>query len=191
MPAACTGGEEVDLGVETIHGRRETKVLRVSLEVSGLGLKAKHRGVVHIPEVYSTDTFPALLSSLMTDQEKDRWPHLRDIRRAGLMHSDVLLILGQDAPEAIAPLNAITGPPGHPYAVRTRLGWVISGPVGGSNERSSSQFATSNFISSSQISKDDQLMQQVEQFWKVFPYVCSIVLLKFLYPFLTQVYLNK
>ena len=44
-------------------------------------------------------------------------------------YKDVVLILGQDAYECIQPLECRAGQPNQPIAVRTALGWVLSGPV--------------------------------------------------------------
>ncbi|KAH3772426.1 hypothetical protein DPMN_173764 [Dreissena polymorpha] len=40
-----------------------------------------------------------------------------------------MLLIGTDAPEAHIPLDVRTGEQNQPYAVRSRLGWVVRGPV--------------------------------------------------------------
>lgn len=41
----------------------------------------------------------------------------------------VNLLIGQDVPQALEPLEVKSGRYGHPFAVRTRLGWTLNGPM--------------------------------------------------------------
>ena len=62
---------------------------------------------------------------------KDKYPHLEPVPGEKIHYSDVKLILGQDAYEAIRPLEYFTvrRTKDTPLAVRLALGWVLSGPV--------------------------------------------------------------
>ena len=57
------------------------------------------------------------------------------------------------------PLTTIPGGKGEPYAVRTRLGWSVSGPVSNSVVKLSS--------SSHYISNEGLLQKKVDRFWKL------------------------
>ena len=68
------------------------------------------------------------------------------------------LLIGQNHPEALIPLQTITGPPGAPYATRTCLGWTINGPIGANQQVHSVSYYTN---------AESKLEEQVSQFWKI------------------------
>ena len=85
---------------------------------------------------------------------------LRDLPIQTAETDEVLLLIGQDAPGALAPLNVVRGRDDEPYAIQTRLGWTVSGPVsrGGRNKSVKAHFVSS---------RDDALSEQVERFWQL------------------------
>ena len=60
------------------------------------------------------------------------WKHLQGIKVPANDNycRSVELLIGLDTPQALEPLEIRTGCDGSPFAVRTRLGWTINGPVG-------------------------------------------------------------
>ena len=60
---------------------------------------------------------------------KKTYQQLQPLPNVVINYQDVVLLLGQDAYECIQPLEYRTGHPNQPVAVRTALGWVLSGPV--------------------------------------------------------------
>ena len=62
-------------------------------------------------------------------REKDKWPHLTDLQLPSSTHGPVDVLLGTDVIELIVPREVVQGPPGTPCAVRTLLGWTVTGRV--------------------------------------------------------------
>ncbi|XP_052268802.1 uncharacterized protein LOC127870186 [Dreissena polymorpha] len=56
-------------------------------------------------------------------------PEILTFSGKAIDYCDVMLLIGTDAPEANIPLDVRTGEQNQPYAVRSRLGWVVRGPV--------------------------------------------------------------
>ena len=64
------------------------------------------------------------------DKLKTTYPHLEPIALSKYSYSDVEMILGQDAFHCIRPLEYFEEDrPSTPIAVRSPLGWVLSGPL--------------------------------------------------------------
>ena len=59
--------------------------------------------------------------------------YLKDIDVSNIDTKDVMLLIGTDSPAAHIPLEVRSGKNDQPYAIRTRLGWAIRGPVGNTN----------------------------------------------------------
>nr|CAK6928354.1 unnamed protein product [Fasciola hepatica]CAK6928356.1 unnamed protein product [Fasciola hepatica] len=68
---------------------------------------------------------------------KGRWPHLSDVPVERTGEVKVGVLIGSDVPEAHWVLEQRIGNRSEPYAVKTRLGWMILGPLGPSNDRES------------------------------------------------------
>ena len=98
-------------------------------------------------------------SNLVTEAEVRKWPHLKDLPLHHAEIDDVALLIGQDCPEALMPLTTIPGGKGEPYAIRTRLGWSVSGPVSNSMVKLPS---VSHYISN-----ENLLQDKVERFWQL------------------------
>ncbi|XP_071837463.1 uncharacterized protein [Apostichopus japonicus] len=69
----------------------------------------------------------------------------------------VELLIGQDVPEALVPIEVRKGKTGDPYAIRTQLGWAVSGPLGKPGGNPVCHFVCSNA----------ELDTQLKKFWKI------------------------
>ena len=58
---------------------------------------------------------------------------MKDIDVSNIDTKDVMLLIGTDSPAAHIPLEVRSGKNDQQYAIRTRLGWAICGPVGNTN----------------------------------------------------------
>eukprot|EP00057_Strongylocentrotus_purpuratus_P005721 XP_003731624.1 PREDICTED: uncharacterized protein LOC100894126 [Strongylocentrotus purpuratus] len=87
--------------------------------------------------------------------------HLRGIDIPVATEDEVGLVIGQDVPEALMPLEVRHGEKG-PYAVRTCLGWSLHGPLSRACEMNTPVYATNTFIEG-----DLCLERQLERFWKL------------------------
>ena len=116
----------------------KVKSSMVSLEVSDL----EDEVLVKIPMVFTRSKLPVSVDNAAAQEDIDRWPHLRGVEIAKI-DAKVGLLIGCDAPEALAPKEIIPSCNGGPYAARTIFGWVINGPLGRSQ---SSVTCASHFI---------------------------------------------
>ena len=117
-------------------------------------------GRVELPRVYSRADLHLSSNNLVSQGEVEQWPHLRDLP---LHHADieeVTLLIGQDCPEALIPLTTVPGARGEPYAIRTRLGWTVNGPV----SRRKKTPPTCHFARGESLSR---LSDKVERFWRL------------------------
>ncbi|XP_042206955.1 uncharacterized protein LOC121855857 [Homarus americanus] len=73
------------------------------------------------------------------------------------------LLIGQDCPDALTPLECRTGPDGAPFAIRTRLGWTINGPLMGNLTH---RFTTECSMLTASTEKT-RLEEQVRRFWEI------------------------
>ena len=58
-----------------------------------------------------------------------KWAHLRDIQLPNLEGLKVMLLIGQDVPEAMICYETRQGSSSAPYAVRTPFAWTVNGPL--------------------------------------------------------------
>ncbi|XP_067676252.1 uncharacterized protein [Haliotis asinina] len=114
--------------------------------------------------VFVIPDIPVFASSIASQTDLDKWPHLKDISLHELEGAQVELLIGQDNPSALAPIDICRGGLDEPYASRTMLGWVINGPL----ERGSTGAVTSHYVQA--VQKDCELQSLVEKFWKVDSY---------------------
>jgi hypothetical protein len=152
-----TGRNEM-LSLTTLEAKNKiTRTEVVSLLVSDL-----HReNVIEIPQTYVRQKLPLNVENVATLVDIEVWPHLSHVM-SHYLHDipDIGLLIGQDVPEALIPREVVSGAcAGSPYAVRTALGWTVSGPVGRITEGNK---ATVSFVQS-----EVALERQVEMFWKL------------------------
>ena len=127
----------------------------ISLKISNLDGSDE----LTIPQVFARPNFHLSSSNLVTEAEVQKWPHLKDLPLHHAEIDDVALLIGQDCSEALMPLTTIPGGNGEPYAIRTRLGWSVSGPVSNSVVKLPS---VSHYISNGNL-----LQEKVERFWQL------------------------
>ena len=127
----------------------------ISLRISNLDGSDE----ITIPQVFARPNLRLSSSNLVTEAEVRKWPHLKDLPLHHAEIDDVALLIGQDCPEALMPLTTIPGGKGELYAVRTRLGWSVSGPVSNSMVKLPS---TSHYISNESL-----LQEKVERSWQL------------------------
>jgi len=102
----------------------------------------------------------------MLKQEYDYLSNLQDIE---FSMKDVKVILGQDANHLIRPLEYKSGEKRQPWAVKTALGWTVSGAL--------SKKETSHLSVSCNLSiPSDPLSEQMKNWWDMETYssVCNV-----------------
>ena len=153
-------GDPVNLSLSTMSDSSSPEAREVSLEVSAATKTRKSKPVV-LPKVYGIETFPSLTDSVACKADMTQWSHLRGLN----IHEfkDISILIGQDVPQALMPLEVRRGKDDEPYAVRTALGWTVNGPV---SEDTSVADALCSFICAGE-SIEPSLDAQVQQFWKI------------------------
>jgi hypothetical protein len=113
---------------------------------------------IKLPNVFSRPMLPFDTENWVQPEDLDGWPHLQHLNLPRVDLQKVTLLIGQDVPDALVPLDVRKGPVGSPYATQTLLGWSINGPIAmGDNHKVVNSF----------IQADHGLSKQVETFWKL------------------------
>ena len=144
------------LTLSTLNGISELSTTTVSLEIAD----TERQTTIEMPMVLTKERLPIDIKCLANADDIGHWTHLTEIPLPRLSDSsEIRLLIGQDCPEALLPLEIRRGSFGAPYATRTVLGWTVNGPI---NRYCNRLKAASNFIQS-----DVDLEHQVERFWKL------------------------
>ena len=126
----------------------ESSIVRLEL------FDLQEENFIDLPKVFSTVKLPVSKENMATQQDAEKWSHLRDIEIPEI-DAEVSLLIGSDVPQALGPLEIRRGQRGEPYATRTALGWVVNGPLG----RTGGAPHSVSFINA-----DVQLNEQFEKF---------------------------
>ena len=110
----------------------ETQVIQDRMQVGDI-----HGGeFLDLPEVYIKEEIPVAKEDIPTQDDINKWKHLRCIRLPQLRRqgsviciNEVTLMIGSNVPAATQPLESRTGIIGEPYAIRSPLGWLIYGTM--------------------------------------------------------------
>ncbi|CAG2242208.1 unnamed protein product [Mytilus edulis] len=106
--SGCTiHGQEVDLQVKAIDGNDN----------------------VSLKKVWSVKKLPISARSAAENVDIRKLPYLADIQIPSTDLTEVMLLIGTDSPNAHIPLEVRSGNENQPYAIRSRLGWAIRGPI--------------------------------------------------------------
>lgn len=141
--------EEIDLVVSSKHSRK-------------LNSKISLFGVIVTRRLPST-----LKDSVASAQDTTQWSHLAGIEPLNTYDGEVQLLIGLDVPQALTPLEVRAGGNGEPFAIRTLLGWTISGPVQPSTEMEDRPNDAGCVAIVDHKSQETRLEEQVRQFWEL------------------------
>lgn len=117
-------------------------VLLSGLEVSEL----KSSKFMPIPEVYTQKSMPLTKNNIPTQEDLKEWPYLSEVHLPQI-DSDIDLLIEMNTANVMGPWQVINSQQHGPYAVRTLLGWVINGPLGGCSKGMDMATVTANRIS--------------------------------------------
>ncbi|KAG1690261.1 hypothetical protein GQR58_007609 [Nymphon striatum] len=113
---------QLSYNLNTLNGQKWTTSNAISLNLSncdnGEDLMAH--------TVFIVDKIPVSSS----DFKLERYPHLREINKQLKLNREINcvdILIGQDCPEALIPLEVKSGKRGEPFAVRTMFGWSLNG----------------------------------------------------------------
>ena len=120
--------------------------------------------IVHLPVVFSLDEIPASRDEVCHMDDLTDWPYLQDVVPDSI-DAEVGLLIGVNVPEAFEPIDFIPSCDGGPFAVKTRLGWVVNGPV--QSRRLTEVKATANRIRLEMQLNQDEGLAADERGWSV------------------------
>ena len=86
------------------------------------------KNAIEIPKAYTQSKLPVGRADIPTQEEVEKWPHLRQIPLPRI-DAEIELLIGNNVPRALEPWQVINSEGNGPYAVRTRLGWIVNGPT--------------------------------------------------------------
>ena len=150
--------------MNTVNAESTHKSQVVSVKVSSTNdLDAEP---MYIKEVWTvnSESFSNVQQNIHTD-----WKHVKNLNILDVKATEVRLLIGINAPKAHIQTDFREGRENQPIAVCTRLGWSILGTT--SRSESDEIQAKVHFI----VQRDQQLHQQIEQFWKTesFGVICN------------------
>ncbi|XP_071085478.1 uncharacterized protein [Haliotis cracherodii] len=130
----------------------QTEVVSLSLtDING-------RHATNMSNVFVLSQMPVLEGSAVSRCDVDKWKHFQgiDLPMVEGKFAKVTVLIGQDNPLVLTPLEVRSGKADEPYATKTIFGWAINGPL----HRGIQQDMTSNFVQ-----VEANLESQVEKFW--------------------------
>ena len=146
-------GEEIDLSVAGIHGTNDVKCERFTV-----GIRGKAMSDTHHMTVYTHLNIDAGTKIYNYQELELAYPHLSVLSEKKLKLKDVKLILGQNCYHIHRPVEYRTCTNGEPWAVKTKLGWTLCGPL-------PQQKAVQMTVSCVTASEDDALAEQIKTWW--------------------------
>ena len=111
---------------------------------------------IQMNNVFVVDNIPA--TNPVVDVGK--YPHFRNVSLSH-DHGPVEILIGQDHADALLPLEVRKGKIGDPYAVRTKLGWSLNGPL--STAECINKKVVSNFICANDAKGDLERLWDIER----------------------------
>ena len=158
-------GKESVMSVEGIHGLSDMKTEIITANV----------GPSETETIGDTLTFCSHPNLNMGDKKnafktlKQEYDYLSNLPDIEISMKDVKVILGQDAYHLIRPLEYKSGEKSQPWAVKTALGWTVSGAL---PKKETSHLSVSCNLSLAA----DPLSEQMQKWWDMETYssVCNV-----------------
>ena len=83
---------------------------------------------IDLLDVFTHKTIPVGKENIPQQKDLERWPHLKEIHLPHI-EADIGLLIGANVPKAMEPWEVVSSVGNGPYAVRTKLGWTVNGPL--------------------------------------------------------------
>ncbi|KAK7945396.1 hypothetical protein WMY93_001124 [Mugilogobius chulae] len=122
-----TSSEPVKLKISTITSK--TKIVSShklnDLQVRGINSETR----VKLPTTYTRDYIPANRSHIPTNKTAENWSHLKHLSKemSPKLDCEVGLLIGYNCPQALLPVEVVSGERDQPFAQKSLLGWSIIG----------------------------------------------------------------
>ena len=118
-------GPSENLTLGTVDGSRSFSSQRVEFTLQAKGSSQQF----HVTDARTSPVLNVSGPAVKWPTIKQKWPHLCDLDLAESDSRPAAILLGSDAFDLIVPRAVREGPPGAPWAVLTRLGWVATGKL--------------------------------------------------------------
>ncbi|KAK7944331.1 hypothetical protein WMY93_000059 [Mugilogobius chulae] len=118
---------------------------------------------IELPKAYTQVSMPVYIENIPTKGDIKKWPHLKHVHLPQI-EGEIELLIGTNVPKALEPLEVVCSVNGGPFAIRTKLGWTVNGPLGEECGEGGQPTITVNRVS---VVTLDELWQQ--QFKNDFP----------------------
>lgn len=150
-------GRRCQMSVATIDGVKENcKSSVTSLEVLDLDEDVS----VELPNVFSMQQLNISKDAIARQEDIDRLAYLQGVQLPrAIDHGEISLLIGVDVPEALQPVEIRKSRSGGPYAVKTKFGWTLNGPLDRSNR---SKYC---FFMNATSSSDEILSNQLKHYF--------------------------
>ena len=120
-----TKGRQTEVVLRTMGQERLVK----SYELTGLEVGNMDGSVyIELPQVYTQPKIPVSKENLLSQHDLKRWPYLNAVTLQRI-DANIEILIGMNVPKAMEPWRVINSQGNGPYAVKTLLGWVVSGPL--------------------------------------------------------------
>ena len=108
-----TKGKKTSLSLTTTQMSNQSIECSLgNLEVSDL----REKNLIELPMVYSKRRLPVSSDTVGTQEDVNRWPHLKGIKMESI-ESEVGLLIGSDAPQVLQPKDFRERKDGGPFAI--------------------------------------------------------------------------
>ena len=131
-------GKPVDLNVAGIHGASDISSKRLRVRIGDQQGKVKEDIIA-----YSHPNVNAGNRTYNLKKLKETYPHLSILKDSIINLGDVKVILGQDCYHLHRAIDYRKCGNAKPWAVRTKLGWMLSGPL---PQQETAKFATESLV---------------------------------------------
>ena len=155
-------GRKASLSVAGIHGSQDVKTEIVPIAVSA---HEKSRPLTTV-QFYVHEKLKLSDQIVELRELKDRYPHLRNLADQSYNLNDVQVILGQDCYDIHHPFEfKKSEDKAAPWAVKSQIGWALSGPLPAKQAATLATRATSI--------ADDKLANQLTKWWDIESYASN------------------
>ena len=131
-------GQPVDLNVAGFHGTSDSSSKRLRVRIGDQDGKVNEEIMA-----YSHPNVNAGNRTYNLKKLKETYPHLSVLKDSTINLKDVKVILGQDCYHLHRAIDYRKCGNVKPWAVRTKLGWMLSGPL---PQQKTAKFATENLV---------------------------------------------
>ena len=118
-------GKKVEIMLKTMGQEKPVSCFKIAgLEVAAINDET----YLKLPDVYTQKSVPVTKENIPQEEQIRNWPYLKDVELTPI-NAGIGLLIGVNCPKALEPWKIVNSEGNGPYAVQTRLGWVINGPL--------------------------------------------------------------